>query len=284
MICSEDDCHRKALARGLCSKHYKQWQRAGKPDGPATAERTIGCCSAPDCDRTAVCRGYCGRHYKQLLRTGGLLDPRPAPSQCSVVGCERMVSARGYCHGHYIRWSRQGDVQADRPLTREPDERCSVASCNKGVHSRGYCRAHYARWLQGDVRPDTPLRVVLGDGHVSHGYFRVCVPAVDRWLVNGDSVALEHRYVMAKHLGRALRSRESVHHLNGDRTDNRIENLELWTRSQPSGARVADKLAWAYELIRTYDPELTEALGLDLDPETGLPLDDSGPAVEDGRP
>ncbi len=57
---------------------------------------------------------------------------------------------------------------------------------------------------------------------------------------------------MSRHLGRPLLPGENVHHRNGDRTDNRLENLELWTASQPSGGRVEDKLAWALELLKLY--------------------------------
>lgn len=88
------------------------------------------------------------------------------------------------------------------------------------------------RWVKPDgyvyinLAKDDPMRAMCqnANGNNQRGY------------------VLEHRVVMAGHLGRPLLAAERVHHRNGKRGDNRIENLELWTlgHKDPSGVRVAD--------------------------------------------
>jgi hypothetical protein len=69
--------------------------------------------------------------------------------------------------------------------------------------------------------------------------------------VNGKKV-LQHRHLYEQHYGIKLLPHQNVHHMNGDRTDNRIENLELWDTSQPKGQRVDDKIKFYFELIEQY--------------------------------
>jgi len=63
---------------------------------------------------------------------------------------------------------------------------------------------------------------------------------------------------MEEHLGRKLLPNENVHHLNGNRQDNRLENLELWSTHQPQGQRVRDKIAYAKEIIALYGTQEDE--------------------------
>lgn len=93
------------------------------------------------------------------------------------------------------------------------------------------------------------------------GYITISAPS-DYWgKLNADGAVVkrrtvyEHIYVMSKHIGRPLTALETVHHKNGNRSDNRIENLELWHHSHPHGQRVEDKIQWCIEFLREYQPD-----------------------------
>lgn len=134
------------------------------------------------------------------------------PTVLAVKQCEEC--------GSDIKILTRRDLERKRMCSR----RCRLINLHKN-RKMSYPRGDGARRWRG------------GKTLTQQGYVRVYVGHLD-----GKAVyQLEHRLVMEQQLGRPLLPGETVHHKNGIRDDNRPENLELWTKPQPTGIRASDK-------------------------------------------
>lgn len=115
-----------------------------------------------------------------------------------------------------------------------------------------------------------------GKRMTANGYVELTMPEHPNARGRNGCV-FEHVVVMSNMIGRPLTSKETVHHKNGIRDDNRPENLELWTSDHPSGQRAADLLEFADQIIEKYGELRDVLLGVRQN-STSLNL--GGPAMD----
>lgn len=96
------------------------------------------------------------------------------------------------------------------------------ANVSRYLRKHGYCapgsatKERHGMWKGGRSKINGYVRMLMD---FSHPFFKE--------MADRDNYTLEHRLIMAEHLGRPLTSSEQVHHINGQKDDNRIENLQL---------------------------------------------------------
>lgn len=265
--CSVEKCERVIAARGWCDLHYRRWKTHGDPLKGGAIRYAHSTCKLDGCGKKRIGRGYCSMHYSRLMNTGevGSVEPIAAgrmKESCIIPGCGEKSRTASMCSAHYARKRLGKDMTAPVRGAFE-STKCVHGGCDMETtpkSGRGYCPLHYQRLRTGvdldrphrprDIsdpnNPDTWVKSRTISGYIE----LICgVGGVRR-------VMMEHRWVMQKRLGRELHPDETVHHINGVRDDNRLENLELWSSRHPYGQRVGDKVEFALEMLRRYRPDL----------------------------
>lgn len=172
-----------------------------------------------------------------------------------------------YIAGHQTRVRvREGRFKKPKPpYVPRPDEIPSgLCECGCGNETTIAKATEVGRrWFRGHPKPYYPghhsRRWNKGKDAVAYkggkfttqqGYVLVLAPEHPAQISKG--YVWEHRLVMEEHLGRYLLPKETVHHRNGIKDDNRIENLELWSKKHSNGRRVTDLQAFAREIRDLY--------------------------------
>lgn len=157
---------------------------------------------------------------------------------CSLDGCPGEVHARGYCDKHYRRLLKTGSPTPAKPPAQVGGG-CSIPKCKRKHYAKTLCHLHYFRQREGREM-NAPIRGDAPPGQwgkwygINKGY-------VVRRRTNPETGKAEyqsrHRYEMEKSLGRKLLRSETVHHIDLDRANNAISNLQLRQGNHGRGAK-----------------------------------------------
>ncbi|MEW5956635.1 MAG: HNH endonuclease signature motif containing protein [Chloroflexota bacterium] len=139
-------------------------------------------------------------------------------------------------NGSIVFWSRRKGQQV---LVQ-----CGICGCEHFTHAANIRKATFTGLCRSCVHTGLLSTTWRGGRVKKYGYIYVKVypnHPFYKSMANSMGYIAEHRLVMAEHLGRPLESTEVVHHKNGIKTDNRIENLELFVSFYEHGKALQER-------------------------------------------
>lgn len=145
---------------------------------------------------------------------------------CIIEGCEKNRYGNGYCRPHWYGNKQYGDPLAVREYLKGGGTgKCSIEECHRLVRAKRFCTKHLDRFTKYGS-PYITKYATPGSGHINKRGYKI---------IRCDGKAgFEHKFIVEQKLGRSLTNNEDIHHLDGNKLNNHLNNLIVLSKSDHS--------------------------------------------------